>query len=248
MERLLIVPAAGPGSRLRQPIPKLLVEVNGRTMLDHLLDLYAPHVERMVFVVHPSAVDVVREHLENAARPAEAVVQPTASGMLDAILLARGTVERAQPRRVWITWCDQIAIHPRTLRHLRAASDGSAEPPLIMPTCRTADPYVHLQRDDEGRITQVLHRREEDPMPTIGESDSGLFDLSRQAFLEWLPQYAAGAERASRTGERNFLPFVAWVAARSEVVTFPCHEPQEAIGVNTPEELAIIEAHLRTRS
>ena len=40
--RVLIVPAAGRGQRLGSSVPKVLVPVNGRPMLHHLLDLYAP--------------------------------------------------------------------------------------------------------------------------------------------------------------------------------------------------------------
>ena len=68
----------------------------------------------------------------------------------------------------------------------------------------------------------------------------GLFALSRETFVE----RSAGlrARRlapAPATGERNFLPFIAvgWRSA-ARVVTFPCTDPMEAIGINTPDELA----------
>ena len=54
MMRLLIIPAAGRGSRLGAGRPKPLVHVNGRPMLDHLADLYRPHVDHIVVVAHPS--------------------------------------------------------------------------------------------------------------------------------------------------------------------------------------------------
>jgi hypothetical protein len=116
-----------------------------------------------------------------------------------------------------------------------------------MPVCRGRQPYVHLERDASGRIVRVLHRREGDVMPAEGESDAGVFDLSREAFLDWLPRYGAAPHIGAVTGERNFVPFAAWVAARAEVRTVPCAEPQEAIGINTPEELAAVEAFLRQR-
>src|SRR6185436_14235559 len=55
MDRLLIIPAAGLGSRLGASKPKPLVEVNGRAMLDHLGDRYAPFVARIVVIAHPAA-------------------------------------------------------------------------------------------------------------------------------------------------------------------------------------------------
>ena len=122
------------------------------------------------------------------------------------------------------------------------------EPPVVMPVCRSTEPYVHLVRDEAGRIVRVLHRREGDDMPAEGESDAGVFDLSREAYLEWLPEYAAAPEIGARTGERNFVPFAAWAARRGPVVTIPCTDREEAVGINTPEELAGIEGYLRTRA
>jgi bifunctional UDP-N-acetylglucosamine pyrophosphorylase / glucosamine-1-phosphate N-acetyltransferase len=247
VERVLVIPSAGTGSRLGANVPKLLVPVNGQPMIQHLLTLYAHDAERVVVIVAPSAVAAVSQALGGAIPPVSLVVQPEPTGMLDAILLAGDAVSLAQPRRVLVTWCDQVAILPQTVAAVVTASRGNPEPSLVMPTCRGPHPYVHLVRDGHGRIVRVLHRREGDEMPASGESDAGVFDLSAESYLEWLPKYAAAPELGARTGERNFVPFVAWVAERGSVATVPCSEPEEAVGINTPEELARLEAHLRRR-
>ena len=84
-------------------------------------------------------------------------------------------------------------------------------------------------------------------MPATGESDMGVFALARDTFQIDLSQYADTVVPAAGTGERNFVPFVPWLAQRKTVVTFPCTDPMEAIGINTPDELHAIEAWLRTR-
>ncbi len=245
-DRLLIIPAAGLGSRLGVHTPKLLAPVNGRPMLDHLLALYAPVVSRVALVVHPSARAAVDRAIRPASLPVDVLVQTEPTGMLDAILLARQAVEAAGCRRVWITWCDQVAIHPRTVARLAEADAG--DPLLAMPTCESAAPYVHLARDAGGHIARILHRREGDPMPEAGESDAGVFSLSREAYLDLLPRFAAEPVTGRSTGERNFLPFIPWVTRRGAVLTFPCLEPAEAVGVNTPEDLAATERTLRRRA
>lgn len=248
MRRLLVIPAAGRGSRLGSDLPKVLVLVAGRPMIDWLIDLYRPVVDRFAVVVHPSALALVQDHFADNDVAVDILVQDAPTGMLDAILIARTAIEAHSPDRVWITWCDQIGIHSNTIAHLSAEDEQNPEAALVMPTCHQPNPYIHLDRDATGRITRVLHRREGDRMPGVGESDAGLFDLSRDAFSRLLPQFSQEVEPAGGTGERNFLPFIAWVSACAPVVTFPCTEPEEAIGVNTPEELARLEAHLRGRS
>lgn len=216
-------------------------------MLDRLLDLYEPHVMHAVIVVQPIWEDEARRRAAAHQVPATVVVQHQPTGMLDAVMLARDAVRSTPAGRVWVTWCDQVAMHPDTVGRLAAASDENAAVPLAMPVAFRAHPYIHLERNEAGTIVRVLQRREGDLMPEVGESDAGLFSFSREAFLDQLPAYAASIEVGTATGERNLLPFIAWLAARGEVTVFPCREDIEAVGINTPDDLRLVEAALRLR-
>ena len=244
--RALIVPAAGLGTRLHSPLPKLLVPVAGLPMIDRLLQLYAGEVDRTIVVCNPASRPLVEAHVR-ALVSVEVAVQAAPTGMLDAILIGAAAVESRHRGGVWITWCDQVAVHPRTVERLSRHCDESPDTPLIMPTVRRSDPYIHLEREGSGRIARVLHRREGDTMPAVGESDMGLFALSAEACFELLPDYADEVVTGNATGERNFLPFIPWVARERQVITFPSEHPEEAIGVNTPEELRAVEAYLQHR-
>ena len=242
--RVLIIPAAGRGSRLGTSTPKALVRVNGRPMLDHLVVLYTPFVQRIVVVAHPSFSDEVRTWVRGCAMVSVAEqAQPT--GMLDAILAASPDVRAHRPSDVWITWADQVGVLPETLRRLDAAMSDVPMPVLALPTVLKQQPYTHFERDASGRIVRLLQKREGDVMPEQGESDMGVFALSAEAFDRDLENYAREVVPGSGTGERNFVPFVPWIAQRSRVVTVACTDPREAVGINTPEELATVEQWLR---
>jgi bifunctional UDP-N-acetylglucosamine pyrophosphorylase/glucosamine-1-phosphate N-acetyltransferase len=246
--RLLVVPAAGLGSRLGATMPKLLVPVAGVPMIDRILNLYRRWAAHVVVVVNPSSVHDVEQHLEARRERLriDVIEQPAPTGMLDAILLAVPAARDAAG--VWITWCDQVAVHPRTVERLAAHTGEGSRAPFVMPTVRRANPYIHFARDNDGRITQVLHRREGDAMPGEGESDMGLFAMSSSVFSQCLPRFARDVEVGHATRERNFLPFIPWLARTQPVVTFPCEDPMEAVGVNTPEELGLVEKYLSERS
>jgi bifunctional UDP-N-acetylglucosamine pyrophosphorylase/glucosamine-1-phosphate N-acetyltransferase len=246
MSRLLVIPAAGLGSRLGASVPKVLVRVAGETMLDRLLALYRSAVDHVVVVVNPAFSDQVREHvaLRTDASHIECIDQPSPTGMLDAILLATPAAAERSPSSIWVTWCDQIAVHPNTIARLTELTSRKHDA-LVMPTVQQQRPYIHLQRDATGRIVRVLHRREGDVMPDVGESDMGLFALSAASYSDRLPQYARSVEVGRATGERNFLPFIPWLARTETVTTFPAESPIEAVGVNTPQDLALVEEYLR---
>jgi dolichol-phosphate mannosyltransferase len=197
-----------------------------------------------VLIVAPGSLDAVRSHIDGIDFPIDLIVQDRPTGMFDAVMLARESIQRSPANRVWVTWCDQLAIHPLTIERLAVLSDGHDSAAIVMPVARRSDPYIHIERDRNGRITKILHRREGDRLPEIGESDAGLFGFSRESFLQQLPEYAADIAVGQTTGERNLLPFIPWVATRAEVVTFPCVDEMEAVGINTPDELAIVETYL----
>ena len=137
MSRLLVIPAAGLGSRLGASVPKVLVRVAGETMLDRLLALYRGFVDRVVVVVSPAFSDQVQDHIAHRpdANRIHCVDQASPTGMLDAILLATPVAAEFNPSGIWVTWCDQVAVHPKTIARL-AGLTSRTDDALVMPTSR----------------------------------------------------------------------------------------------------------------
>ena len=74
-------------------------------------------MDRAVIVAHPARRLPSRPARESGAAPATVVVQETPTGMLDAVLIgARPAPLDTCIARVWITWGDQIAVHPADAR------------------------------------------------------------------------------------------------------------------------------------
>ena len=217
-------------------------------MIDIVFDLYRDYVEQFTVVIHPSADAAVREHLQSRADLAAVSVlwQPTRSGMLDAVMIPRDTLAQNPPDQIWITWCDQVGVDPATIDQL-AVHAAVPENDLVVPAAYTQCPYTYLERDADGRLQRILHQREGDAIPEWGEREMGVFALSRRTYFELLPEFAHLDGTGALTGERNFLPFLPWVAARGRVITFRCGDPREAIGVNSPEDRTLVEAFLKER-
>ena len=214
-------------------------------MIDHVLDRYRDVVDAAVVVVSPNDRLMAVTHLATSDSPILLAEQSAPTGMLDANLAAVDAVRQSRPERVWITWCDQVGISAATVATLRECDATSSHHDVILPVVRQSSPYIHFERDPDGRLTSVRQRREGDEMPQTGTSDAGLFSLSRKAFEEWLPDYARIAQPGTGTGERNFLPFLPWLSSRASVMTFEI-AAEEAQGINTPEDLASVERRLRS--
>jgi bifunctional UDP-N-acetylglucosamine pyrophosphorylase/glucosamine-1-phosphate N-acetyltransferase len=245
MRRVLIIPAAGRGTRLGWDGPKALRPVAGRPMIDYLFDRYRGLVDRFAVVVAPAALSRFKAHVDQSDNRVDCVVQEQPTGMLPAILCARPLIERDGPDQVWITWCDQIAISDATVRRLADEMDAHPAAAMVFPTVHQEPPYIHFARDARGRIVSVLQRREGDRMPPAGESDAGLFALRLEHYLDTLVAFDRLSLSGAGTGERNFLPFIPSLAAHHDVRTFAVQNVHEAVGINTPDELRLIETYLR---
>jgi bifunctional N-acetylglucosamine-1-phosphate-uridyltransferase/glucosamine-1-phosphate-acetyltransferase GlmU-like protein len=245
MHQVMIIPAAGAGSRLGASVPKALVPVNGRPMLKHLLALYSGVVDEFVTVVSPTARNAVHETCADSTVAMRTAVQAQPTGMLDAILIPMPMLIERRPCQVWITWCDQIAVHEDTVRKVADCCSQEPGKELIMPTVHRQNPYIHFSRDSRGAIVDILHQREGDVMPEVGESDMGLFVLSDTAYFDLLPRFARETLVGAATGERNFLPFIPWLSRYGSVLTLGGGHCMESIGINTPEDLSLIENWLR---
>jgi len=211
-------------------------------MLAWLGDLYAPYVQQVIVIASPEAAADIAACARELPTRARVVEQPLPTGMLDAVLIGCAALTEAPPERVWVTWCDQVAVHPDTARRL-AATEGDSD--MTLPLVTRGAPYVHFDRDAQGRIVGVRQRREGDAMPENGESDMGVFSVSARTAFEELVRFAASATPAGATRERNFLPFIPWLAQRGTVQSFAAAHAMEAVGINTPEELAAVSAWLR---
>lgn len=226
-------------------MPKLLVPVLGRAMIEHLFHRYAPYVERFILVITPVMDSSVRPLCEASGYPIEIAFQGPATSTLESILVPQERVRSLQPDGVWITWCDQVAISKATARALDRATIDSPVPALVFPTVVRSQPSVHFDRAGGGQIHAVRRRQHGDRMPPAGEGDAGLYGLSTATYLDLLPAFVRQNQPGGQGGPGDFLPFIPWCAARHEVGTFPVGHLMEAVGVDSPTELGQVEAYLR---
>ena len=242
---IMIIPAAGRGTRLQYDGPKLLYELDGKPLLGYLLERYEPFIDQFVVVIHPDFEQQVKQYLESVDNDCLIDFQYQPTGMLDAIVAPmnglKDELNANEVQQVWITWCDQVAISEQTAKTMSQLLSQTESPCMVFPTLEKKQPYIHMQRDDVGNIIKVLQQREGDKMPEVGENDCGLFALSGDAYFTLLNQFSQiDQQSGSATQERNFLPFISWLNGKAKVTTYSAKHEVESIGINTVQDAEYI--------
>ena len=176
-------------------------------------------------------------------------MQPRPLGMGDAIFGAADCWHEYD--ELLVIWGDQFNVAPGTLRACVDLHRRGRSPAVTLPLVRAPQPYVEYVFDPAGALISVRQLREGDTCAPNGFSDVGVFLLSAGPVLveEWR-RYREATAVGSATGEINFLPFLVHLSSTAGWAV-NCHEsrdPAEAIGINTPEDLALARQLLQKKS
>ncbi|MBT7608697.1 MAG: glycosyltransferase [Bacteriovoracaceae bacterium] len=241
-----LIPAAGRGSRLGYDLPKILYPINGKSILEHLVEKISNYCEKFVFILSPEGEKVIRAHLEELLPGRfEIRIQETPEGMADAILQAKDVIKT---KNTFIIWGDQVCIESQTIK-IATSLHEEHNVSLSIPTFTKYDPYIHFARDEKQQLIEVLQKREGDDMPEVGESDCGVFLCSTKALFQTLNEYwNNSAVKGKLTQEKNFLPFLPFFQELgNETATFRIISNKETLGINDQKDVILAEKYLKNQ-
>ncbi|MBF8191735.1 bifunctional UDP-N-acetylglucosamine diphosphorylase/glucosamine-1-phosphate N-acetyltransferase GlmU [Nonomuraea sp. K274] len=172
----VIVLAAGEGTRMKSQTPKVLHELCGRTLVDHMLAASRDLGPGQLIVVIGHALERVRGHLAVTSPDARAVVQREQRGTGHAVrtvLEEVGTIAGT----VLVTYGDVPLMRTQTLATLleQHASDGNA---VTVLTAEVPDPtgYGRIIRDETGDVLEIVEEKDADAgQRAIKEMNSGIY-------------------------------------------------------------------------
>lgn len=247
MPSVAILLAAGKGTRMRSDLAKVLHPFAGEPLVVHpLRAARAAGVERSIVVVGHQR-ERVREAVEAACPRADGwvvdfAVQAEQRGTGHAVqcaLAALGDVDGD----VFILSGDVPLLRAQTLAALREAcqrSDGG----LALATFEPEDPtgYGRIVRRDRRVVAIREHRDASEAERRIGECNAGIYCVRADHLRRELPTLGD----ANAAGEIYLTDLVAR-RARAGTVAAVLVDPIEVAGVNTPEQLAALEAEALAR-
>ena len=241
---LALVLAAGKGTRMESDLPKVLHRLAGRPLVDYPLRAAATAGARKIVFVVGHGADEVRAELEREP-PSDIelafALQAEQKGTGHAVYCALEAME-GHDGPVLILSGDVPLLRAQTLRELAAAASEEGAS-MSMLSFRPPDPtgYGRVLRDAEGRVHAIREQRDaSDEELAIGECNAGVYCVDADVLREELPKL--GTDNAQ--GEMYLTDLVEARAVVGDVRVLQV-PPLEVAGVNTPEQLAALEAVVR---
>lgn len=239
---LVVVLAAGEGTRMKSRLPKVLHKVAGRSMLHHVLAATrAAGATRTAVVVGPGRDDVAAE-ATRVVPDAQVFVQTERLGTAHAVLAARAALAEGADD-VLVLYADTPLVRPETLARLRAPlAEGAAVAALGF---EPEDPTGYGRLVTSG--DELVAIREEKDATTAEKAirfcNAGLMALAGKDALSIL--YRIG--NANSKGEYYLTDAVEIARADGRSAVAAKADADEVAGVNSRIQLAEAEAILQQR-
>ena len=241
---LIVILAAGKGTRMKSALPKVLHPIAGRPMLGHVMDLAEQAgAQRLAVVVGPGQADV--RQLVTATTPGAALhEQASQLGTADAVKAARASLA-AHAGDVLVLFADTPLFRVETIIAVRKALAAGADVAVV--AFEAADPtgYGRVVTDAEGRPTAI--REEKDA--SAAERIIRLCNAGVMGFRgQHLPALLDAVKAENAKGEYYLTDTIALARGRGLATALLTCPEEDVLGVNARDQLAAAEAIWQRRA
>ena len=241
--RAAIILAAGQGTRMKSPLPKVLHKVGGRSQLDRMIDtVLASGCDRIVVVVgnHSPAV---RAAVEKRLGAGAVAVQDPPLGTAHAVLAAEDALADFDGD-VLITYADAPLLTPHDLEPLFAMRAKGVD--LALMGFEPVDPllYGRIIKGAAGHVMRIVEARDATPEEkAVKICNAGMMVADRARLFRWLSQV-----KNDNAKQEYYLTDVVALAVHEELIVRANIAPESAVmGCDTPQQLAQAEGIFQQR-
>jgi bifunctional UDP-N-acetylglucosamine pyrophosphorylase/glucosamine-1-phosphate N-acetyltransferase len=237
---LVVILAAGEGTRMRTSVPKVLHPVAGRTLLAHVLNA-VPDGASAAVVIGPDHEPLAKE-IKRVKPSAQVFVQKERLGTAHAALMAREALARGADD-VMVVFGDTPLITKETLERLRAPlAEGAG---VVVLGFRAADPtgYGRLVMKGDELLSIVEHRDASADQLKIDLCNGGVMALAGKSALAILDKIG----NANAKGE-YYLTDAVTVARQMGLRAVVRETTEDEVrGINTKAQLAEAEGVMQQK-
>ena len=243
-ETHVVVLAAGQGTRMKSGLPKVLHDLAGRALLDHVLKTAASLAPTTITIVIGHKAENVRDHV-TGMKGTSTVVQEPQLGTAHALQQTEATLAGRSGTLVLLSG-DVPLLRAETLQRLVETHRGAnAAATVVTATVERPYGYGRILRGADGRIRRIVEERDASPKERqIREINGGIYAFDLAPLFDALRQVSA----SNAQGEYYLPDLISIYRSRGlGVETVVADDPREILGVNSRKELADVTAVLKTR-
>jgi bifunctional UDP-N-acetylglucosamine pyrophosphorylase/glucosamine-1-phosphate N-acetyltransferase len=245
---VVIILAAGEGTRMKSAISKVLHPIAGRSILGHVITAVTPLLhgesESELRIVVGAHRDAVEGEVAVIAPEATTVFQAERNGTGHAVQLALAGASTAGS--VLILAGDTPLITSTTLTEFVAIHEANSSAASVL-TADIPDPfgYGRIVRDEMGGIERIVEERDaSDEEREITEINTGVYLFDNQA----LRAACAKLSKDNSQGELYLTDVIALIKEADQVaLAIRSNDYTETLGINDRSQLAECSAVMRDR-
>ena len=241
---VVIVLAAGEGTRIKSATPKVLHPIAGRSILGHVMAAIAPVTGGELRVVVGAHRELVEAEVTATTPAAIPVYQAERNGTGHAVQLALAGAPTTGS--VLILAGDTPLLTTSTLKEFIAIHEANASSASVL-TADMPEPfgYGRIIRDDNGGISHIVEERDAtDEEREIIEINTGVYLFDNAA----LRAACAKLSKDNSQGELYLTDVIALIkGANSVVLAIRSNDYTETLGINDRSQLAECTAVMRDR-
>jgi bifunctional UDP-N-acetylglucosamine pyrophosphorylase/glucosamine-1-phosphate N-acetyltransferase len=240
-DRAAVILAAGQGTRMRSPLPKVLHKVGGRAMLDRAIDAAEALGCSRIVVVCGTHSPSVAAHVTQRLGEGAVAIQDPPLGTGHAVRAAKGALAGFEGDVV-ITYADVPLLSAEAIGPLFRAQGAG----LAVLGFEAADPaaYGRLILDADGGLARIVEAKDASAEElAVRACNSGVLAAPARLLFELL-----GEVRNDNAKQEYYLTDVVGLArGRGVPVAAVFVDEAEVIGVNSQAELAVAEGLFQQR-
>lgn len=241
----VVILAAGKGTRMKSDLPKVLTPIGGKPILAHLLaSVMASDLDPRPLIVVGYMAEDVRAAIGEGC---DYVLQPKALGTGQAVATAMPAVGDADA--VVVLYGDHPFISAKTMRRLVARHEERKNTLTLMTTTipdfegwhAAFERWGRILRGADGHITDIREFKDAtDAEKEIHELNPALlcFDAA------WLRENIGRLGNKNAQEEFYLTDLIAMAVEQGRKLSSVSVDPEEVVGINTPQERAIAETIL----
>lgn len=241
--------AAGHGKRMNSDRPKPLVEVEGKPMVQYILDAITESklCDDPILVVSSDNIDTFKETIGESHTFA---IQEEQLGTGHAVLSACGVIDKEKPTVVLNG--DHPTISADMLRKLvekhtaynAILTLGVVTVPNFDDWYSAFSSWGRIVRNNDKKVTRIAEAKDSTPEQLeIREVNPNYMCLDSV----WMCERLSHLDNHNAQKEYYLTDLVKIAVTESQIIASSPVTPEEGVGVNTPEQLIIAENVLRNR-